>query len=164
MSQRATAGTPRSAEEQARFDTDVKAIFEEQISFNRLLGLKIASVKAGDVHGSFAMRPELVGHFLYGRLHGGVISSVLDGMAGLALMAELAARHPNDSAEQVLHRFTRMGTIDLRIDFLRPGIGKRFDAVARVTRLGGRIGSTQMTLHNDEGLLIATGAAAFVVA
>ncbi|MFO1293155.1 MAG: thioesterase family protein [Rubrivivax sp.] len=164
MSQRATAGTPRSAEEQARFDTDVKAIFEEQISFNRLLGLKIASVKAGDVRGSFAMRPELVGHFLYGRLHGGVISSVLDGMAGLALMAELAARHPNDSAEQVLHRFTRMGTIDLRIDFLRPGIGKRFDAVARVTRLGGRIGSTQMTLHNDEGLLIATGAAAFVVA
>jgi len=164
MSQRATAGTPRSAAEQARFDTDLKAIFEEHISFNRLLGLKIASVKAGDVHGSFAMRPELVGHFLYGRLHGGVISSVLDGMAGLALMAELAARHPNDSAEQVLHRFTRMGTIDLRIDFLRPGIGKHFDAVARVTRLGGRIGSTQMTLHNDEGLLIATGAAAFVVA
>ncbi|GMV45477.1 MAG: hypothetical protein AMXMBFR66_08750 [Pseudomonadota bacterium] len=164
MSQRAAAGTPRSAAEQARFDTLVKAIFEEQIAFNRLLGLKIASVKAGDVRGSFEMRPELVGHFLYGRLHGGVISSVLDGMAGLALMAELAARHPNDSADQVLHRFARMGTIDLRIDFLRPGIGKRFDAVARVTRLGGRIGSTQMTLHNDEGLLIATAAAAFVIA
>lgn len=163
MSQRAAAGTPRSAAEQARFDTLVKAIFEEQIAFNRLLGLKIASVKAGDVRGSFEMRPELVGHFLYGRLHGGVISSVLDGMAGLALMAELAARHPNDSADQVLHRFARMGTIDLRIDFLRPGIGKRFDAVARVTRLGGRIGSTQMTLHNDEGLLIATAAAAFVI-
>ena len=33
-----------------------------------------------------------------------------------------------------------------------------------VTRLGGRIGSTQMRLVNDEGTLIATGAAAYVVA
>ena len=159
-----SGGTPRSADDQAHFEHTLKTMFEEHIAFNRVLGLKITSVQPGDVRGSFEMRPELVGSFVHGRLHGGVVSSVLDAMAGLALMAELAARHPNDSAEQVLHRFTRMGTIDLRIDFLRPGIGKRFDAVARVTRLGGRIGSTQMTLHNDEGLLIATGAAAFVVA
>jgi hypothetical protein len=32
-----------------------------------------------------------------------------------------------------------------------------------VTRLGGRVGSTQMRLVNEDGLLIATGAAAYVV-
>lgn len=164
MSGSATSGTPRSAEEQARFERQLVTMFEEHVSFNRLLGLKIDSVRPGDVRGSFAMRPELVGSFLHGRLHGGVISSVLDAMAGLALMVEIAQQHPNDSAMQVLHRFARMGTIDLRIDFLRQGIGKRFDATARVTRLGGRIGSAQMALHNDEGALIATGAAAFVIA
>ncbi|MFO1266379.1 MAG: thioesterase family protein [Rubrivivax sp.] len=139
------------------------AMFEEHISFNKLLGLKIVSVRSGDVRGSFAMRPELVGSFLHGRLHGGVISSVLDAMAGLALMVEIAASHPNESDTQVLHRFARMGTIDLRIDFLRQGIGKHFVASAKVTRLGGRIGSAQMALHNDAGELIATGAASFVV-
>jgi len=29
--------------------------------------------------------------------------------------------------------------------------------------MGGRVGSTQMRLHNDEGVLIATAAAAYIV-
>jgi uncharacterized protein (TIGR00369 family) len=65
---------------------------------------------------------------------------------------------------QVMQRFSKMGTIDLRVDFLRQGLGRQFTAHAEVTRLGGRIGSTQMRLLNDEGTLIATGAAAYVVA
>ena len=36
-------------------------------------------------------------------------------------------------------------------------------AYAEVTRLGGRIASTQMRLHNDAGVLIATAAAAYSV-
>ncbi len=111
----------------------------------------------------FDMRPELVGHFLYGRLHGGVTSAVLDATAGFALMCAIADKHRDEPAEQVMHRFTKMGTIDLRIDFLRQGIGERFHAKARITRLGGRIGSTQMTLANETGLLIATGAASYVI-
>jgi uncharacterized protein (TIGR00369 family) len=155
--------TPRSAEEQARFDAGLKEMFEKHISFNQVLGLQILSVKPGDVRGAFAMRPELVGHFSYGRLHGGVISSVLDAMGGLSLMVAIAERHPNDSALQAMHRFSRMGTIDLRIDYLRQGIGKRFVASSEVSRLGGRVGSTQMKLVNEEGTLIATGAAAYIV-
>ena len=46
---------------------------------------------------------------------------------------------------------------------LRQGIGQDFIATAEVTRLGGRVGSTQMRLHNDAGVLIATGAAAYIV-
>lgn len=164
MSTTTATGAARSAEEQSRFEGLLVKLFEEQISFNKLLGLQILSVEAGNVRGRLAMRPELVGSFLHGRLHGGVISSVLDSMAGLALMVEIAARHPQDSAMQVLHRFARMGTIDLRIDFLRQAVGGHFDASAKVTRLGGRIGSAQMALHDDKGELVATGSAAFVVA
>lgn len=154
---------PRSAEEQVRFERSLREMFEQHIRFNQLLGLQILSLQPGDVRGRFEMKPELVGHFTYGRLHGGVISSVLDAMAGLALMVAVAERHPGESAMQVMHRFARMGTIDLRVDFLRQGLGRHFEATAKVTRLGGRIGSTQMALHNDEGELIATAAAAFVV-
>ncbi len=158
-----TAPVPRSAEEQARFEAGLVEMFEKHISFNQVLGLKIASVRPGDVRGVFPMKPELVGHFTYGRLHGGVISSVLDAMGGLALMVAIAERHPHDSALQVMHRFSRMGTIDLRVDFLRQGLGRHFVATAEVSRLGGRVGSTQMKLANDEGTLIATGAAAYMV-
>jgi uncharacterized protein (TIGR00369 family) len=159
----ATSAAPRSAEEQARFERGLHEMFEHNIRFNQVLGLKIISLDPGDVRGRFEMKPELIGHFAYGRLHGGVISSVLDAMAGLALMVAIGERHAGESALQVMHRFSRMGTIDLRIDFLRQGVGKHFDATAKVTRLGGRIGSAQMALHNDAGELIATGATAFVV-
>ena len=154
---------PRNAAEQATLENELILLFEQRISFNQVLGLKVLSVRPGDVRGRIAMRPELVGHFLYGRLHGGVISATLDAMGGLALMVGIAERHPGDSAQQVMHRFSRMGTIDLRIDYLRPGIGQHFIASAEVTRLGGRVGSVQMRLVNDEGTLIATGAGAYII-
>ena len=155
---------PRSADENARLEAALIDLFEHRISFNQVLGLKILAAHPGDVRATFDMRPELVGHYSYGRLHGGVISAVLDAMGGLALMVGIAERHPHDNTAQVMQRFAKMGTIDLRVDFLRQGIGTQFVATAETTRLGGRIGSTQMRLVNQDGTLIATAAAAYVVA
>ncbi len=154
----------RSEAENQRLEAAFVDLFEHRITFNQVLGLKVAAARPGDVRARFDMKPELVGHYVYGRLHGGVISAVLDAMGGLALMVGIAERHPHDSTAQVLQRFARMGTIDLRVDFLRPGLGTQFTATAETTRLGGRIGSTQMRLVNEEGTLIATAAAAYVVA
>lgn len=154
----------RSAAEQARLDAQMVELWERRISFNQLLGLKVVSLRPGDVRVRLDMRPELVGHYAYGRLHGGVISTTLDSLAGMALLVELAEKHAEDSADQVMHRFGRMGTIDLRVDFLRQGVGQYFIGRAKVTRLGGRLGSAQTRLENEHGTLIATGAASFVIA
>ncbi len=154
----------RSAAEQAKFDAAMTELWERRISFNQVLGLKVQSLQPGDVRMRLDMRPELVGHYSYGRLHGGVISASLDALGGMALMVALGEKYCDENAEQVMHRFGRMGTIDLRVDFLRQGIGSHFIGQAEVTRLGGRIGSTQMRLVSDEGTLIATAAASFVVA
>jgi uncharacterized protein (TIGR00369 family) len=153
----------RSSEEQDRLDAALVELFERRITFNQVLGLQIDSVRPGDVRATLPMRDELVGHYAYGRLHGGAISAVLDAMGGLALMVAIGERHAAEPTPQVLHRFAKMGTIDLRTDFLRPGLGSRFTASAEVLRLGGRVGSTQMRLHDAEGRLIATGAAAYIV-
>ena len=158
-----TTPARRDAAEQTRVDAALVDIFEQRIVFNQVLGLKIASVRPGDVRGTVAMRPELVGHAAYGRLHGGVISSVLDAMGALALMVAMAERHPHETVEQVTHRYVKLATIDLRVDFLRQGQGLHFVATAEVSRLGGRVGSTQMRLLNDEGMLLATAAAAYMV-
>ena len=66
-------------------------------------------------------------------------------------------------AIEVAHQLG-VATIDLRVDFLRQGVGKHFVATGEVTRLGGRVGSVLMKLVNDDGVLIATGAAAYMVA
>ena len=153
----------RSPDEQARLDAALTDLFERRITFNQTLGLTIDSARAPAPRIRFEMRPELIGNFQQGRLHGGVISAVLDAMGGFALMVAIGEKHADENAMQVLHRFMKMGTIDLRVDYLQPGVGTHFVASAEVTRLGGRIGSTQMRLVNDQGTLIATGAAAYVV-
>jgi uncharacterized protein (TIGR00369 family) len=155
--------TRRSPEEQEHLHAQVTELWEDWISFNKVLGFKVHSLNPQDARVRFAMKPELVGHYAYGRLHGGVISSVLDASGGYALMLALAERHCEEASDQILHRFLRMGTIDLRVDYLHQGIGTVFEARAKVTRLGGRIGSTQMALYNEQELLIATAAAAYVV-
>ena len=137
----------------------VANILEEHIPFNRVLGLKPDSLDPKAPRLRFDMRPELVGNARRGILHGGVISAVLDATGGYALMLALA-KEPKPGGK---FPFPNIGTIDLRVDYLRPGRGKHFIATAKVVRLGKRIAVTHMELANDEGELISTGAAAYVV-
>jgi len=145
------------------FIAGLKDIFEEKIVFNRLLGLKITEVTPERAAARIAMRNELVGHFSFNRVHGGVISAGLDAMGGLAVMAAIGARHMDESPLERLHRFAKLGTIDLRIDYLRPGLGDYFELRAEVMRLGSRVASTRMEFLDAEGKLLSTGSGAYIV-
>jgi uncharacterized protein (TIGR00369 family) len=138
-------------------------MFEEKIAFNQVIGLKIASLRPERVVGRIEMKRELVGHYTFNRLHGGVISAGLDAMGGLAVMAAIGARHMDEPAEQRLQRFGKLGTIDLRIDYLRPGIGEHFELRAEVLRLGSRVASTRMEFLGPDGKLMSTGSGAYIV-
>ena len=161
-----TASSPKgitSSIFEADFVAGLATIFEERISFNRLLGLRIDALEAEHVSGHLVMRPELIGHYAHNRLHGGVISATLDAMGGLAVMAAIGARHLDETATQRLHRFGKLGTIDLRIDYLRPAIGERFTLRAQVLRLGSRVASTRMEFSDADAKLLACGSAAYIV-
>ena len=145
------------------FVDDLKTIFEEKIVFNQLLGLKITSVMPDRVTARLQMRRELIGHYAHNRVHGGVISAGLDAMGGLAVMAAIGARHMDESPQQRLQRFGKLGTIDLRVDYLRPGVGDYFELRAEVLRLGSRVASTRMEFRGADGKLFSTAAAAYIV-
>jgi uncharacterized protein (TIGR00369 family) len=136
----------------------MRKVMEQHIAFNKYLGLKVESFDLAAPKLRFDMRPELVGNPARQILHGGVISATLDVAGGFAIMLSLAAEMTG-----IPTSFPNMGTIDLRVDYLRPGRGKYFIATARIVRQGKRIAVTHMELHNDEGKLIATGGAAYVV-
>jgi len=161
MSSRHPPAVP--GEFEAEFVQGLTSIFEEKIVFNRVLGLKVTSLRADRVVGRIEMKPDLVGHYAYNRVHGGVISAGLDAMGGLAVMAAIGARHMDEPPLQRLHRFGKLGTIDLRIDYLRPVIGEHFELRAEVLRLGSRVASTRMEFLGPDGTLMSSGAAAYIV-
>ena len=141
----------------------LKEITEERIPFNKLLGMKIEKLDLDSIGIRFKMHPELVGNFMRGNLHGGVISSVLDVTGGMVAWTGIMKNTEGRSFEEVAERFSKIGTIDLRVDFLRPGLGKYFVSTGSTLRAGNKLSVTRMELHNDEGLLIAVGTGSYVV-
>ncbi len=148
---------------QEKLIEQVKTIFMEQIPFNKYLGMQIESLSHDWASIRIDMRDELVGNFMQGTLHGGVISSVLDVMGGLAAFVSLIKKMDNNPNHKQLERLAKFGTIDLRIDYLRPGRGKYFNATGTVLRTGNKVAVTRMELHNDQQLLIAVGTGTYLV-
>ena len=141
-------------------EAKLRQVFEENVPFNRVLGLKVDSSDPDAAKLRFDMRPELIGNPRRQILHGGVISAVLDVAAGFAIyLAVNKERIISADAD----RFPSIGTIDLRVDYLRPGQGKYFIATGRVVRLGNRVAVAHTELANDAGELIATGGAAYMI-
>jgi uncharacterized protein (TIGR00369 family) len=159
--------TKLSAQVAVRFEEEfiagLKEIFEEKIPFNKVLGLKITTLTPERVAARIDMRKDLVGHYSFNRIHGGVISAGLDSMGGLAVLAAIGARHMDEPPLQRLHRFAKLGTIDLRVDYLRPGISEYFELQAEVMRLGSRVASTRMEFYGADGKLMSTGSGAYIV-
>ncbi len=145
------------------FVARLKNLFEDLIVFNRTLGLEITEISPGHARAQLAMRPELIGHHGHQRLHGGVVSATLDAMGGLAVMSAIGARHMDEPMEARMARFGKLGTIDLRIDYLRQALGAHFTATAEVLRLGSRVASTRMEFFDAQSRLLSTGAAAYIV-
>lgn len=138
--------------------------FLDQIPFNRLLGLKPQLLTETRCEFSMAMRDDLVGNWLQGILHGGVISTALDVTGGaMALVAtwQRMQRHEIPEHERP-QKLAKLGTIDMRTDFLHPGKGREFTASATLLRIGNKVAVTRMEFHNEEGLLIATGTGTYL--
>jgi len=141
----------------------IHEIFAEKMPFNLLLGLEVLSLTDDIPVCRIAMRPELVGNFMHGNLHGGVISSVIDATGGLSAFLSIRSKLAGETVEVCQKRFARIGTIDLRIDYLRPGLGRWFECKAFLLRAGNKVAVVRMELHNDEAALIAVGTGAYAV-
>ena len=141
----------------------LRATFEDHIPFNKLLGLKVSELTLDRVVLSWQKQPNQVGNFVHGVLHGGVISAALDATGGLVALANALKRVDGHGPEQQSAILSKIGTIDLRVDFLRRGAGKHFHATGRILRTGSRVAVTRMELHNEEETLLATGTGTYIV-
>ncbi len=115
----------------------VRRFMAEEIPFNRFLGVEVDAVAHEYARISVPFREELIGDPLRRALHGGVLSMLLDTVGGAAVWTTVGLTG-------------RVSTIDLRVDYLRPGRCERLIAEARVLRVGNRVGVVSMrAFHPD---------------
>ena len=136
--------------------------FFERIPFNQSLGIQIGELTVDKVSMHLPMKPELIGNFVQGILHGGVISSLLDVTGGAMALIGAFERHQHLSASERMAKLAKLGTIDLRIDYLRPGRGQHFTAQAVLLRSGNKVAVVRSELHADDGTLVAVGTGTYL--
>ena len=135
----------------------------DQMPFNRLLGLQVSRFADDEVEVRFPWAEQLVGNPIQQILHGGVIATVLDVAGGMMAVASALGRFSEIEQAELVQRFGKMSTIDIRTDYLRPGRGAEFIATARVIRAGNKVAVCRMELHNEQGVHIALGTGTYLV-
>lgn len=141
----------------------LRTFYEKSLPFNRLLGIRIDPIISEEVTVRLDMREELVGNYIRGILHGGVISALLDLTGGLIASVGLLKNGEDSSVEELTQRLSRIGTIDLRIDYLRAGKGEHFLTTGHTLRQGNRVSVIRTEMHNNDNILIAAGTGTYLV-
>lgn len=116
----------------------LKEFFERGIPFNEHLGMKVDHLEPGRCVLRIPFQKHFVGDPLRPALHGGVLSALADAGGGLAVFTTF---------EDLT---TRLATVDLRIDYLRPGRLQDLHCDARVIRAGNRVAVSAMVVHHGD--------------
>lgn len=141
----------------------ISDIFIYHMPFNRELGLELTRHENDFVQLDFSLDKKLIGNAMEHILHGGVIAAVLDVAAGLVCVTSALLRQETLIEQDLRRRLAKMGTIDLRVDYLRPGRGNAFTATGRLLRGGNKISVARVELHNEEENHIASAVATYLV-
>jgi len=131
----------------------LRQVMEELIPFNKFLGVRAGKLGRGTVRLELPWRAEFVGDPMRPAIHGGVISTLADTTGGMAVWSAL-----DDPG-------SRVSTIDLRIDYLRPGRLELLAAEAVVVRVGGRVGVADIRIFHPsaEDETVATGKGVYAI-
>lgn len=138
-------------------------LFVKQMPFNVFLKLEVEHLDAERAVIRFPFQEVLIGNPMQKILHGGVISAVLDNVGGMLAAASIIDKTPDEQLLGLNERLAKLGTIDLRTDFLRPGWGEQFTASATLIRSGNKVCVCRMEMHNEQGVQIAFGTATYLV-
>lgn len=121
----------------AQVEQTLARFIEEQIPFNKKLGLRVDCLRQGFAALRLPFDEELIGDPMRPALHGGSISMLADTAGGAAVFASTDLG-------------TRVSTIDLRIDYLRPGALRDLLAEAAVLRMGNKVGVSRIRIFQPQ--------------
>ncbi|GAA0856383.1 thioesterase family protein [Aliiglaciecola litoralis] len=142
----------------------VTQLFSQHMPFNQLLGLQINKISHDKVEIRMPWNDKLMGNPIKKILHGGVTAAILDTVGGLMAILYATKDIDNISIDEFRKTLPNVGTIDMRVDYLRPGKGEEFIATAEVIRKGKKVAVCRMELHNEAGVHIAFGTGTYMIA
>lgn len=145
--------TPRLARVEAERDRALAAL-TEAVPYNRLLGVRFDRM-GDELTARMPFAAHLVGNPFLPAIHGGVTGSFLEitGLMQLAWSVVIGDLDQGGAAAQAVARgeFAPMPkTIDITVDYLRPGRPRESFARARIQKAGRRVAHVHVEAWQDE--------------
>jgi uncharacterized protein (TIGR00369 family) len=141
----------------------IKEVFETNTPFSRNLGIKVLLDELLNPYIKLERQEHHIGNYMQNILHGGVISSLIDIMGAIVAVNGVLDRIKDEPVSEIMKKFEKLGTIDMRVDYLRPGRGDLFIATGEVMRTGNKVSVVRTKLKNEENVLIAAGTGTYMV-
>jgi len=140
-----------SRAERPAFDRELLEQIVQAIPHVGVLGLKVTEIDVGRALARIDWRDDLVGDPGTGVLHGGVLTTVVDTVSGLAVMSRVT-------------EVMQIATLDLRIDYLRPA-RPRLPVFAEATcyRLSRSVAFVRARAYQEGGDDVAASLATFML-
>jgi len=138
-------------------------VFSNHVPFHNVIGFKFEQLTVEGCRISFQNDPKLIGNFVQKILHGGVTATALDVVGGAMAAVGMMEKYPDADEQELSKKLSRIGTIDIRVDYVRPGKGESFYAKARLLRSGSKVAVVRMELHNEKDTLIALGTGTYIM-
>ncbi len=134
-----------------------------KMPFNRLLGVEVREISLEKGVIAIHSREELYGNYIQKILHGGVISSIIDLTGGISAQAHALSKMHGLTIGEMLKRFSKMSTLNLRVDYLRPGAGENFVCISKTVRAGNKVAVVQMEMIDNDHNKIAIGTGSYLI-
>lgn len=117
--------------------------------FVAFMGLTLVDLAADGPSLAMDFRPEFArSSGSEPRWHGGVVAALIDTAGDFALIAITGKAPP---------------TVNFRVDYLRPAVGSRLTATARIRKAGRQVGFVDVDVLDPDGRLVAIGRANYTV-
>jgi len=128
-------------------------VVEQKIPMAKFIGVKVLEIDEGYVKLLFPYREEFIGDPRSKRLHGGYTATAVDLAGGVAAMTYMTSEEDD------------VATIDMRIDYIRPGKAKEIIAEGRVISQRRRSIVTDMKIYHPDAAdkVIAEGRGVFSI-
>ncbi|MEH7587868.1 PaaI family thioesterase [Priestia megaterium] len=86
----------------------------------------------------------------FGGLHGGVIATLIDAAVGSAVRSSLSEEE-------------NASTVELKVNYTRPGIGKYLVAKSTLSHRGKTLAVGEVKIEDSSGKLVALGSATYMI-
>ena len=143
---------PESGNDIARMMREHVGVMTSVVPWGNEVGFKVSRIEKGHVWGTQPWAEHLVGDPETGVIHGGVITTFLDNLCGMACTSAMT-------------ELKFVATIDLRIDYMRPAEPRReITGEAECNHLTRSVCFTRAwAYHGTRDRLIATAAGTFAI-